>query len=280
MKELLSRFFAAEHISAYAALDVRDTTVTRPYLLERLAFTPKTAILFLAPYYAGDTVNLSRYAAARDYHLYMKGLFARFAAALAAQNPASHAAGFSDHSPIDERTAAARAGLGILGDNGLIIHPDYGSFLFIGEIFTDASPAEAGAVPAISPRHCEGCGACRAACPSGILRGEGEGCLSAITQQKAPLTDGEIAMMKRENTAWGCDTCQSVCPYNRRAIEKGSAITPIPFFREDRITCITPAVLCGMSDADFAARAFSFRGRAVLERNLNILYPEDKTGQI
>ena len=280
MQAFLSQFFESEHISAWAALDIRDTRTTRPYLLDRLDFTPKTAILFLAPYYAGDTENLSRYAAPRDYHLYMKDLFARFSSALSAYAQDLHAAGFSDHSPIDERDAAARAGLGLLGDNGLIINERYGSFVFIGEILTDAPPAACGAVTPTAPRRCAGCGACRAACPSGILRGESDKCLSAITQQKAPLSDDEIALVRRANTAWGCDDCQSACPHNQKAIREGSAMTPIPFFQEKRITRITPALLSDMTAADFAARAFSFRGRAVLERNLAILYPEDKTKQI
>lgn len=279
MKAFLSQFFESEHIAAYAALDFADTALTRPYLVERLDFAPQTAILFLAPYYAGETENLSRYAAPRDYHLYMKGLFARFSAALAEAQPCIHAAGFADHSPINEREAAASAGLGILGDNGLIIHERYGSFVFIGEILTDAIPTACGAIPPISPRRCEGCGACRAACPTGILRGDGEKCLSAITQQKAPLSDEEIALLKRAGTAWGCDDCQTACPHNIRAIRKGSALTPISFFREERIPEITPAILEGMSEADFAARAFSFRGRAVLERNLKILYPDNNTRQ-
>ncbi len=279
MKAFLSQFFESEHITAYAALDFADTTLTRPYLVERLDFAPQTAILFLVPYYAGETENLSRYAAPRDYHLYMKGLFGRFSSALSVHHPSLHAAGFADHSPIDERAAAARAGLGLLGDNGLIIHEGFGSFVFIGEILTDVTPAEAAAVAPIPPRRCEGCGACRVACPSGILRGQSDRCLSAITQQKAPLTEEDITLMKTANTVWGCDDCQTACPHNIRAIKKGSALTPIPFFREERILEITPAILEGMSEADFAARAFSFRGRAVLERNLKILYPDENTRQ-
>lgn len=277
MQAFLRQFFASEQIDAYAALDVRDVTLTRAYLVERLPFTPKTAILFLAPYYAGESENLSRYAAPRDYHLYMKGLFSRFTDALAEYNPTRHAAGFADHSPINEREAAARAGLGILGDNGLIIHEKYGSFVFIGEILTDAPPDACGARAPISPPRCEGCGACRAACPTGILRGESDKCLSAITQQKAPLLEEDVALMKTANTVWGCDVCQTACPHNARAVRGGSALTPIPFFRKERITRITPTILAGMSDSDFADRAFSFRGRGILERNLKILYPEDKT---
>lgn len=280
MKELLARFFEKEHITAYAAIPLAQTALTRPYLLNRLDFAPQTAVLFLVPYYAGDTENLSRYAAARDYHLYMKGLFARFFATLAECGSSYRVAGFSDHAPINERDAAARAGLGIFGDNGLIIHPTYGSFVFIGELLTDAPADVCGAVPIRAPAHCEGCGACRAACPTGILRGEGEKCLSAITQQKDPLTPQEQALIRSSHTVWGCDICQLACPHNILAIREGSANTPIPFFKEERLLHITHARLHAMSDGDFATRAFSFRGRAVLERNLDILYPQDKTGQI
>jgi epoxyqueuosine reductase QueG len=112
------------------------------------------------------------------------------------------------------------------------------------------------------------------------LRGEGDKCLSAITQQKAPLSDDEMLLLKRYNTAWGCDLCQTACPHNKRALREGTATSPISFFREARIPYITPAVLAEMTDAEFASRAFSFRGRAVLERNLKVLFAKDNTKQI
>ncbi len=263
--------FAAKGIEAVVPLSMTDVTVTRPHLLTRLLpFSPQSVILFLVPYYTGQGGNLSAYAVSRDYHHYMQGLFSRLSISLS--DTGYTFCGFADHSPIDEREAAARAGLGVRGENGLLIHPRYGSFVFIGELFTDAPLA----VP--SPRQivrCEGCGACRRACPTGLLRGESEECLSAVTQQKTPLTEGQVALLRAQGSAWGCDACQLVCPHNRRAVESGSAVTPIRFFHEARISSLTQKSLAEMSEAEFALRAYSFRGRAPLARNLAILEETD-----
>ena len=113
---------------------------------------------------------------------------------------------------------------------------------------------------------CISCGACRRACPTGCLRGEGESCLSAITQRKGELTEEEAEMMRKFNTVWGCDLCQSSCPHNIKP-----KVTPLRFFHEDRITRLTRERLDGMSKEEFNARAFAWRGRKTVERNLAIL---------
>lgn len=267
LQKLLSDCMAKENITDYAPLPLALCRIGRAYLLERLPFRAESALLFLIPYYAGETVNLSRYAAAGDYHAYARALFARICPVLSAESGYSFA-GFADHSPIDERHAAALAGLGMVGKNGLLLHPRYGSFVFIAELLTDAPVAALGFDGAHTIRPCPGCGACLRACPTGILRGEGEECLSAITQKKGALTPAEEDAVRRGGSVWGCDVCQLACPLNRRAIESGTAMTPIGFFRKDRIPHLTKTILDGMDDAAFSARAFSFRGRGPLLRNL------------
>ncbi len=264
--DLLARLLADEKIDAYAAIPFSACKVTRGYLLDRADLSPQSAILFLAPYYAGETENLSRYASACDYHLYMRGLFARLIPPLAEKTGYRYL-GFADHSPIDERHAAAVAGLGELGDNGLLINEKYGSFVFIGELLTDAPPALLGATEPQTPRRCSSCGACKVACPSGCLRGESARCLSAVTQKKGELTAEEISLFLQGGSVWGCDICQEICPHNQRIIRE-KCYTPITYFKEDRITRLTGEALDSMDDQTFAARAFSFRGKAPLERNL------------
>lgn len=269
LQAYLDRVMADERISAYAVLPYTACREVRPYLRERLSpFVPQSAVIFLVPYYAGETENLSRYAAAEDYHLYMRELFARLTVAPSGSGYRFY--GFSDHSPIDERHAACAAGLGMRGDNGLLIHPDLGSFVFIGELLTDAPPDLLGAKEPVPPAPCLHCGACRAACPSGILRGEGTLCLSAVTQQKGELNEEEKQLLLAGGTVWGCDICQTVCPYNQRIIARGYR-TPIPFFRENRITRLRAETLAAMDDETFRRRAFSFRGRQPLARNLELL---------
>lgn len=277
MKQLLDRLMQEERIDAYAPLPFSETRPVRAYLLERIAdFTPKTALMLLIPYYAGPTENLSLYAAARDYHAYMQGLFSRLCPRLTEATPYRFF-GFSDHSPIHERHAAASAGLGAIGENGLLLHERYGSFVFIGELITDAPPEALGYTAPAPLRRCSGCGACRRACPGGILRGESEFCLSAVTQKKGELTEEEKALLLQGGSVWGCDACQTACPHNRARIRDGRALTPIPYFREERLTRLTHSLISEMSDAEFAARAFSFRGRAPLLRNLALLGDSDLT---
>ncbi len=270
MTELLTRVMGEEGIEAVAALPYAACRVLRPYLVERLApFAPQTAILFLVPYFAGQAENLSCYASALDYHAYMKDLFARVCPRLETAS-GYRFIGFADHSPIDERHAAAVAGLGMLGDNGLLIHPRYGSFVFIGELLTDAPPAAMGASEPRKAQRCCGCGACTRACPTGCLDGNGGECLSAITQKKGELTLQEQTLVRAGGSVWGCDCCQLACPHNAAAMREEN-YTPIAYFREKRISRLTASVLSAMSDEEFCARAFSFRGRGPLLRNLSIM---------
>lgn len=257
-------FFCEERISQFSFLPMDAVTVTRPELLFREGeFSPETVLMILVPYYTGKGENLSAYAVSRDYHLYMRGLGARLVDYLSERLTPYTFRFFADHSPIDERLAAVRAGLGVLGDSGLLLNPRYGSFHFIGEVITDCPPP--GGTPVHPVRGCEHCGACRAACPTGALTGQGD-CLSAITQRKGELTEDEISLMYRTGTVWGCDVCQLVCPHNRAALS--GAHTPIRFFHEERIPHLTAAALVAMSDEEFSARAFSWRGRATIARNL------------
>ena len=267
-QNLLARLFAEEKIDAYATIPFSACKVPRGYLLDRATLTPQTAILFLVPYYAGETENLSRYASACDYHAYMRELFAHLIPPLAEKTGYRYL-GFADHSPIDERHAAAGAGLGMLGDNQLLINEKHGSFVFIGELLTDAPPSFLGAKEPIPPRHCPSCGACKNACPSGCLRGESTLCLSAVTQKKGELNAEETALLLQGNSVWGCDICQEICPYNQR-IMREKRYTPITYFKENRITRLTREMLDTMDDKAFASRAFSFRGKAPLERNLGL----------
>lgn len=266
MKEEIRAIFREEGMESAEAIAFADARVSAPHILARAGFKSQSVLVFLLPYYAGETDNLSVYAAARDYHIAIREAEAKLIARLSTLFPDSHSAGFGDCSPIDERHAALAAGLGVLGDNGLLIHETYGTYVFIADILTDIPPESLGAIPPRPLRRCEGCGACRRACPTGILRGEGDTCLSAVTQRKGELAEEEIALMKKYHTVWGCDICQSACPHNRAPKE-----TPLSFFREERIPRLSRAILDDMDEKAFRERAFAWRGRRVVERNLDAL---------
>ena len=261
------------------AIPLSVCKTAKSYLLARAGIsTEGTAVLFAAPYLVTADVadprrNLSLYAVPRDYHGYMKELEATMLPSLSRAYPHNRFALFSDHSPICEVDAAARAGLGVLGLNGLLITPDYGSFVFIGEVITDANYAtvtgeEVPQFPQTSPL-CEGCGACLAACPTGCREGERTRCLSALTHKKGELTQEETESILSCGLVWGCDACQLACPHNA-TVMKGGKDTPLPYFREQRLNHLEAADVAAMGDEDFSSRAYAWRGRAIITRNCRL----------
>lgn len=266
MKDKIKECLLGQNIEYFRVLSYEDTREINARIIEREGFHPKSVIIYLLPYYAGESVNLSRYASSLDYHLAIAEINNSLTKLLREYFPDAKIKGYGDHSPIDERGAALIGGLGILGDNGLIINEKYGSYVFIGDILTDIEPTLLGAAKPIEVKRCIGCGACKSACPTGILRGEGDDCLSAITQRKGELSDREKELMRDNNTLWGCDICQSVCPYN-----KAPTLTPVEFFYRSRIPSLTREILDNMSDEEFSLRAFAWRKRKTVERNIEIL---------
>lgn len=267
MFAFLSEFFKKNAVDCFAPIALADCRITRRYLLERAGIADGTAILIAVPYYsaasADPTRNISAYAVCRDYHGYFDALFGELLPLLRTQFPKFRFAGFADHSPIDEIDSAARAGLGIIGQNHLLITPKYSSYVFLGEIVTDARiPCQTQEI-----RTCEGCGACKRACPANACGT----CLSALTQKKGELTEDEAKHLVRYRSAWGCDICAEVCPHTKRAIQSGSIYSPIPYFSDAPTPHMTVAALDEMSDGEFARRAYAWRGRDTLRRNLLLL---------
>ncbi len=261
---MFEEFFKAEGIDFYAVLDAKELTITDRKKFERMEeeIGPiLSAVIFLIPYYSGQkTTNLSIYAQPRDYHYYVRLLSERLDSYLKEKTIKIGYRLFSDTSPIAERAAALRAGLGILGNNGLVLNERYGSYFFIGEIFvTEPIPAPRLEAPL---SRCEACGACEKVCPTGAIRDpERKMCLSLISQKKN-LSEREKALLDAASCKWGCDLCQTVCPYNKNA-----AHTPIPFFREQLVTRLDEDTV-EEEKAKFQARAYSWRGRNILRRNL------------
>ena len=228
----------------------------------------KTAILFLVPYFDADAEegNISVYARAHDYHLFFEKLYEEAVPKLEKAYGGSFW-GFADKSAIGEVHAASLAGLGMIGDSGLIINEKYGSYVFIGEMLTDVPPSAFGMDEGaeLAPSFCDHCGACKRACPMS----EGLGCLSMVTQKKGELTAEERDFIKRYGSAWGCDICAAVCPYTKKAVGSGNT-TPIEFFKKDRIVRLTSEEIEKMDKATFRSRAFAWRGKKTILRNLEI----------
>ncbi len=162
--------------------------------------------------------EVARYARGRDYHEVVKQklhLLADRIKAVAMGPVATRC--FVDTAPLLEKAWAARAGLGWIGKNGLLLNEQFGSWLVLGEIVTDLELET-------DEQRSDGCGECRAcvdACPTGALVEpyilEARRCISYLTIESKKELPGELGV-KLGNRIFGCDACQDVCPYNQKEI--------------------------------------------------------------
>ena len=224
----------------------------------------KSVIVCAFPYYVGDFQqrNLSLYAMPPDYHAIIMQKLTMAANALSGVFAGSSFRPYVDVSPLCEVQAAVSAGLGVRGLHTQLICDQWGSMVFLGELVTDAVFFAPSAGQRID---CEGCQQCVAACPTGALHDgllDTAKCRSAITQKKGSLTRWEEEQIAQGGLVWGCDICTLACPHNAHL-----SVTPICEF-----TCDVSPVLTEQNlDALLINRAFSWRGKEVLARNLRIL---------
>jgi epoxyqueuosine reductase len=163
---------------------------------------------------------IARYAWGDDYHDVMKALLDRVVDALRQEAGPFEARTYVDTGPIVERAYAAAAGLGAWGKNTCLLHPEHGSWFFLGEAVTDL------ALAADAPRGdmCGSCTACLEACPTGALPApyvlDANRCISYLTiETKGAIPEERRAGVGRQ--VFGCDICQDVCPWNRRRRHHG-----------------------------------------------------------
>lgn len=225
----------------------------------------RSVIVIVSAYHTDSSGTISEYARGEDYHRVLSRQMQHLIEILESEGYCGIS--LCDNNPLDERYLAYRAGLGFIGKNGFLIHPVYGSYVFIGCIITDCLLEESHPLK----QTCSSCGKCIDACPSGALSEKGvfaEQCVSYLTQKSGELTADEEESIRRSGSAWGCDVCQKVCPYNKYA-----EYTNIYSFS---CNLVTDADLTGISGRMFrkkyADRAFSWRGKKVLERNYRIIY--------
>ncbi len=263
--EMMEKIFKNEGIDCFGCVPFSECIVKKAHLLpKRESFNPRGVVCYAIPYYVDGNDIISSYAKSFDYHILQKQLGERLCDAFSKKFPEYSFFAYSDISPIDEVSAAIKGGMGFLGKNGLLITEKYSSFVFIGEIITDM-PFEN---KTFAAKTCEGCGKCISACP--YMSGKISMCISALTQKKGNLTEEEKKIIKKYGNAWGCDICQNVCPHTKKAIECGSIYTKISFFKENRINSASSEQINAMSDAEFSMRAFSWRGRDTIIRNLRL----------
>ncbi len=259
MEEFLKSFFEKENIEFYSSVDISKAKI----IYERkMPDGIKTAVVFLIPYRLDEEKgNLSVYASSRDYHLFCRMLEEKLKKEWGESFPDSEIFCFSDNSPVDELALACSSGLGFRGKNGLFINEKYGSYVFVGELLL-TEYIEISSDNKTSRSTCLSCGKCRRACPSYLK--DGSMCLSELTQKKN-ITDIESELLRSHPLVFGCDICQDVCPHNEK-----TAQTPIEFFKNDRIPYVTSDMIDEMSDEEFSVRAYAWRGRKTILRNLSL----------
>ena len=222
-----------------------------------------SVIVALFPYYAGEYDSyLSKYTRGMDYHRIGKLILEKITDNLGITDCEI----LIDVSPHNERLIALRAGLGVLGKNGLLINEKYGSFVFIGTVFLNLSDV----YEESEINSCLNCGKCIKSCPFNAIKEDGIDyslCLSHITQ-KRQITKEEENMIKEGKTVWGCDICQDVCPHNSKKL-----ITPIKEFKENLLLSLDD--IDSLSNKEFMKKyslySLAYKGKKILKRNINIV---------
>jgi epoxyqueuosine reductase len=162
-----------------------------------------------------DRGTISVYARGRDYHDPVKARLKRLARWMA-ETWACEVKVFTDTAPVMEKPLAQRAGLGWQGKHTNLVSRRFGSWLFLGEVFTtlDIPP------DAPEPNRCGFCDRCLKACPTGALDPKAPGridarrCISYLTIEHKEAIPGELAA-RMGNRVYGCDACLAACPWNK-----------------------------------------------------------------
>ena len=174
---------------------------------------------------------ISRYAWGQDYHEVIGPKLEELCGALRERFSAPfETRWYVDTGPVHERALAHHAGLGWIGKNTLLLNEQIGSYFFLGVILTtlELAPSLAGEAP--PPDLCGNCRLCLDACPTGALIEpyvmDARRCISFLTiELRGAIPEEFRAPMGRH--VFGCDICQDVCPYNRRApVDALSAFAP------------------------------------------------------
>ncbi len=169
-----------------------------------------------------SAANLSVYARNRDYHDLIKGRLKTLAAWMCAQAADIELKVFVDTAPVMEKPLAQQAGLGWQGKHTNLVSPGFGSWLFLGSIFTnlplEPDPTE--------EDHCGTCRACLDICPTKAFPApyvlDARRCISYLTIEHKGVIPAEFRAAIG-NRVYGCDDCLAVCPWNKFARKASEA---------------------------------------------------------
>ncbi|MBG9943361.1 tRNA epoxyqueuosine(34) reductase QueG [Brevibacillus formosus] len=220
---------------------------------------------------------LCRAAWGTDYHHVLRDKLDKLTRFIMELEPGARIESMVDTGALSDRAVAERAGIGFVGKNCAIITPEFGSWVYLGELVTNLP------LPSDQPIE-EGCGDCNIcvdACPTGALIQGGQldaqRCVAYLTQVKDFIPDefrGKIG-----NRLYGCDTCQTVCPKNRRIDNAHHA----EFQPDPEIAKPLLIPLLQMSNKEFKEKfgqsSSSWRGKKPIQRNaiLALAHFKDRT---
>ena len=202
------------------------------------------------------TGQVARYARGGDYHDVLRAKLNELLAWVQREVPGTRGRGVVDTAPLLERDFARRAGLGWFGKNTMLIHKKLGSYFLLGALLLDLELEPD--IP-FAPNHCGTCTACLDACPTQAFPAPGlldaRLCISYLTiELRGPIP----VELRRPMGDWvfGCDICQEVCPWNRKA---PAGREPALQGRPD-LEALDLVEVMGLSDKDFRTR---FKGTAL-----------------
>ena len=222
-----------------------------------------------------DRGAISVYAQNRDYHDLVKKRLKRLGRWLIEQSPGAEIKVFVDTAPVIEKPLAAAAGLGWQGKHSNLVSQEFGSWLFLGSIFTTLE------LPTDAPGadHCGSCRACLDICPTGAFPApyqvDARRCISYLTIEHSGPVDVALRPMLG-NRIYGCDDCLAVCPWNKYAQIAGE----IGYHPRSAFLAPELAELAGLDDAAFRA-LFSKSPVKRIGRNRfvrNVLYAIGNSG--
>lgn len=162
-----------------------------------------------------------------DYHDHVFAQLGSLRSWLTERCPTARVRGVVDTAPLLEREFAEAAGLGWIGKNTLLLNRRWGSYFFLAALLTDL-PLKVD--PPQGKGYCGTCRACLDACPTGAFPSpyvlDARRCISYLTIEHRGDIDSALAVQMGD-WMFGCDICQEVCPWNRRALISPAAI-PAP----------------------------------------------------
>ncbi|GAB5404276.1 MAG: tRNA epoxyqueuosine(34) reductase QueG [Aureliella sp.] len=233
--EQFHQWLAAGHAGQMQYLETRRDAYASP---ESVLTGCKTIVMLALPYttLADRQVppdkrtagRVARYAASPiDYHDLIHGRLKQLKRWLTEHFPESQSRGIVDTAPLNEREFAEAAGLGWIGKNTLLLNRSHGSYFFLAAMLTDI---EFQVDAPDAKNYCGTCTACLDACPTNAFPQpfvlDATKCISYLTIEHRDTIHPELSLQMGD-WMFGCDVCQEVCPWNRKAVE-----TQEPSYRE------------------------------------------------